>query len=247
VLDRLRGKHSSLLRIWALSLSSEARHIQDFLLAEGRIKCEEIPARLQRQGFDRYRGDRTIEELMFSGIARRDVEYIVLTNEIYAAFARAHAANQPGTEDERSAWATIEQLELVLRRLVRTRYGERWSAEADSRIAKVIGAKSWATILDNKAKAARSYRFSSHTPDSDSLHYAYLGQLSQLVAANQAWDMFAHMFRDKRELDDMIADIMPVRNDSAHFRSVPERELVRCKLRCQDLLYILKTNGFHSD
>ena len=78
------------------------------------------------------------------------------------------------------------------------------------------------------------------------LNYVYLGQLSQLMVVREAWDMFSNLFRDKRELEDMIADIMPVRNDSAHFRTVPERELLRCKLRCEDLLHILNEHGLNS-
>src|SRR5207248_1514681 len=96
------------------------------------------------------------------------------------------------------------------------------------------------TIIANRDKSARSYRYTSHTPDGDLLHFAYFGQLSQLMLSNKAWDMFKPMFRDKRELEDITAEIIPVRNDTAHFRSLPSREAERCRLRCQDLVSVLQ-------
>jgi hypothetical protein len=68
---------------------------------------------------------------------------------------------------------------------------------------------------------------------------AYLGQLGDLMISNASWHLFQTLFRDKRELQDMLSDIMPVRNDFAHFRTVPDRELDRCRIRCEDLLAIL--------
>lgn len=68
----------------------------------------------------------------------------------------------------------------------------------------------------------------------------YLGQLVQLIVYRDAWDLFKHLFRDKRQLEDILADVSPVRNDHAHFRRLPPRELLRCQLRCEDLLYLIE-------
>ena len=46
-------------------------------------------------------------------------------------------------------------------------------------------------------------------------------------------------FRDKRELEDLIRAIVPVRNDAAHYRSVPRRELERCRLAIDDLTILI--------
>ncbi len=242
-IEQLRLKHSSILRGWALRLSDEARGIQELLLNAGHLPCTEIPARLEKQGYSRYKGDQVVEELEFTGIAVRNHDQLYLVNQIYAGFMRAHLANEPGNTEERTAWSTIEAAELGLRRLVRKRYSERWTADADNRIRGVLGIESWNTIMENKQKAAKSYRYTSHSPDGDVLHYAYFGQLVQLMLASQAWDMFKPMFRDKRELEDIAKDVMPVRNSNAHFRTVPERELLRCRLRCEDLLQLLKQTG----
>ena len=80
-----------------------------------------------------------------------------------------------------------------------------------------------------------------HSPRvlSEILDFAYLGQLCELMKSRQSWALFKDMFRDVREFEDKVKDILPVRNDSAHFRRVPERELMRCKLSCEDLIAII--------
>ena len=55
------------------------------------------------------------------------------------------------------------------------------------------------------------------------------------MTAGPAWELFRDMFRDKRQLEDLVKAVTPVRNDRAHFRIVPERELDRCRLACEDL------------
>jgi hypothetical protein len=241
-LHSLRRKHSSLLRVWATALSPQARLIQEVLIQNGLIEYAEIPARLRSSGFDQYRGDRVGEELEFSGIATRFGGSLKLVNKIYGEFIKSHISNQPASSVERSVWSSIERVELTLRRVIRDRYSTRWSADADNQIKGILGPESWKTIVANRDKSARSYRYTSHTPDGDLLHFAYFGQLSQLMLSNKAWDMFKLMFRDKRELEDITGDIVPVRNDSAHFRSVPDREAERCRLRCEDLLSILQSH-----
>jgi hypothetical protein len=92
-------------------------------------------------------------------------------------------------------------------------------------------------MLDRKRRRAESYKLAVDT--SDLLDFAYLGQLGQLMLSRKAWSLFGPMFRDKRELEDMMRDVAPVRNDSAHFRSVPPLELARCRVRCEDLIAII--------
>ena len=70
----------------------------------------------------------------------------------------------------------------------------------------------------------------------------YLTQLGQLMTWNVSWPYFSHLFKDKRELEGILTPIYAVRTDEAHFYDVPNRELVRCKLHCEDLLFILEKN-----
>jgi hypothetical protein len=71
------------------------------------------------------------------------------------------------------------------------------------------------------------------------LVYAYLGQLAQLMVSNDAWELFRAPFKDKRHLEDIVKAIAPVRNDRAHFRQVPAKELQRCQIACDDLLALV--------
>lgn len=210
------------------------------VVSSGFLALDEIPARLAASGFNRYGADRVAEELQFAGIVVRDTVGLRLSNLIYARFITAHMATAPGTDTERDAWAAIEQAELALRRAVRDRYASRWQAEADNRMRANLGTESWRKITRNRIRSASSYRYTNHSPDGDVLHYAYFGQLTQLMLARDAWDLFAIVFRDKRELEDITRDVMPVRNDNAHFRTVPERETLRTKLRSDDLLTLLR-------
>ena len=115
--------------------------------------------------------------------------------------------------------------------------------QADSHIRLAIGEDAWSKVIENRNKYAKSYPRSQLTVDMhEVLNFTYLGQLGQLMMWNKSWDLFKHLFRDKRELEDFIRDIVPVRNDGAHFRAVPEQELNRCRVRCIDLLTILERN-----
>jgi hypothetical protein len=71
------------------------------------------------------------------------------------------------------------------------------------------------------------------------LDFITLGQLEQMMVAHDAWSLFSGAFSGRPEFDGLLSAIRPVRNDQAHFRRVPERELLRCRLACGDLLTLL--------
>jgi hypothetical protein len=122
-----------------------------------------------------------------------------------------------------------------------TQFDTKWKAESDKQIRKALGEDAWRKIMENERKSRTSYPLTVSAVPRDILEFTYLGQLVQLMIWNESWSLFKHLFRDKRQLEDMLREISPVRNDRAHFRSVPERELSRCKLRCEDFLAILDT------
>jgi abortive infection bacteriophage resistance protein len=109
---------------------------------------------------------------------------------------------------------------------------------ADDQIRAILGEQTWASLCGIRMKSENSY---TNTPRNliEILDCAYLGQLGDLIKSNSSWTLFKSMFRDKRELEDLLKDVMPVRNDCAHFRSVPDREMNRCRLRCEDLMAII--------
>ena len=144
-----------------------------------------------------------------------------------------------GTKAERGTWTAIESLERNLRTVVRAKYQEKWDQASDSRMRKILGNQAWQTIERSREKYLKQYRTSSPDQDLDILDFCYLGQLVQLMAANDAWELFRSPFRDKRELEDLIRAIVPVRNDQAHFRAVPEKELSRCQIAVDDVRGLL--------
>lgn len=150
-----------------------------------------------------------------------------------------HTTLSTGTDVEQDVWRRIQELELSLRRLIRRKYEEKWGGSADSRIRAALGEQSWSTVERSRGKHAKQYRATAPEAEADTLDFCYLGQLGQLMVSNEAWELFRSPFRDRRELEDKIADIVPVRNDGAHFRSTPDRELGRCRLAVGDLLSLI--------
>jgi hypothetical protein len=132
----------------------------------------------------------------------------------------------------------IEGTELDLRALVRRKYEEKWGKAADRRMREILGEDACRTIERNRASYIGKYgEDRKHDPVLD---FAYLGQLSQLMTANEAWELFRSAFTDKRQLEDLCKAIVPVRNDRAHFRSVPDQDLLRCRVAATDLAKALK-------
>ena len=142
--------------------------------------------------------------------------------------------------DEKRAWSLIEELELELRKVLRTVYDTKWGGGADARIQKILSPDEVAAIDSHKAKHAAAYPLSRSERDADLLDYFYLGQLVKIVQSNDVWPEFKDIFKDKGQLQQTIGAIAKVRNDRAHFRAVPEKELQRCVLACDDLLTLLR-------
>lgn len=160
--------------------------------------------------------------------------------ESIAGEVEGAAAQLQGSAEERKAWELIETVELRLRSVVRARFEAKWKGDADAKLKKALGDDAWSKIEQNLAKG--QYRLSPATDGgrAEILDFCYLGQLTNLMMWGEAWDLFRVPFKDKRELQDLAGDIIPVRNDRAHFRPVPPKELQRCKLACDDLLVHLE-------
>ena len=243
LIERFRRERSELFQLWVNGLTIEARTIHDILLDRGRLSVVEIAEHLRRAGLGVHRCDRVADELQYVGLARREGDFVVSCNKLYSDVARSYVALPATTDLEREVWPIIEQTEIGLRKLVRAAFDARWGKQADANIRIAIGEDAWSKVIENRDKYAKSYPRSRQTVDTtEILNFTYLGQLGQLMMWNKAWDLFRRLFRDKRELDDMVRDIMPVRNDGAHFRTVPDHELQRCRVRCVDLLTILERN-----
>jgi len=242
VVASARLERSDLFQMWMHGFSPEALVIIEVLLVTGRMTVSNMAAVLRAKGLPPYRADRVSEELQFTGIAVKDGEVLVSANTMYIETARNYLATEVGTDREQELWALIRETETGLRRLIRKEFEHKWPGSSDDQIRKRLGEKSWSELAAMRERNEKSY---SATPRkvTEVLECAYLGQLGELMKSNASWHLFQGVFRDKRELEDMLRDIMPVRNDFAHFRTAPERELDRCRIRCEDLLAIMSRLG----
>jgi hypothetical protein len=156
--------------------------------------------------------------------------------EVPASDAKKFAA-----ADEKKAWDLIEDLELRLRRLVHEKYEAKWGSGADARIIKQLTPDEVTALEGHRAKHAAAYPLAGDKPKVDLLDYFYLGQLVKLVLFHEIWNDFVPVFGKRKDtIQETIAKVSAVRNDRAHFRPVPEKELQRCVLACDDLLTMMK-------
>ena len=105
-------------------------------------------------------------------------------------------------------------------------------------MCKAVGELDWQTVERTRDKYKSQYRSSSEPRDI--LQFCTLGQLQKMIEHSDAWSLFTHMFKDKRELGDLFRSITPQRNDTAHFRDLPDIELLRCEVACRDILNIIQ-------
>jgi hypothetical protein len=175
------------------------------------VTRRELMARLIHKGFQALSGDQSV----------MDVQTVSVDAE------------------ENLAWEAVKNAELAMRKLVRLKYNSTWKEQADDRIRKILGEDAWKSIEKMQQKESSQYPLSPVPKRAELLDYCYLGQLVNLVLSAEAWELFKHLFKDKHQLEEIVKCIMPVRNDRAHFRPVPLKELQRCRIASDDLMVIL--------
>jgi hypothetical protein len=159
--------------------------------------------------------------------------------------ADSAAADAPkfAAADEKRAWELIEELELELRRLVRRIAETKWGAAAETKISKLLNEQEQADLDRYRSKHLASYPLSHERPASYILDYFYLGQLVSVLLTNELWGDVKPLFKEKDQLQRTAGAISKVRNDRAHFRPVPEKELQRCVIACDDLLTVIRMHA----
>jgi hypothetical protein len=172
--------------------------------------------------------------VLMSRIIRRGFDALG-SNESAAIEAPKFAA-----ADEKRAWALIEELELELRKLVRVRTEAKWGSAAETKIKKLLSEPEIADLERNKAKHVAAYPLTQSHSEAHLLDYFYLAQLITVLLSNDIWVDVKPLFKEKEQLQRTVASISKVRNDRAHFRGVPEKELQRCVLACDDLLTVIR-------
>ncbi len=169
---------------------------------------------------------------LIAGVIRRG--YDSLGDDDSAATGVRFIAD--GSKEEQAVWVLIERLEKRLRKLVVVGYTQRWGAKAESMMREYLGESATRVIDENRKKAVKAYRLAGETDSmNEFLDFSYLGQLGQLMMTNEGWTLFREPFKEKRLLQEEMTKITRVRNDAAHFRSVPKLELMRCQIAVADL------------
>ena len=237
---RTQAQAGGLFEVCVSGLTKEARVVHDELVRVGKMSLGDVVGILRAHDMDpALTAQRVTDELVYCGFGEIGTDGALrVTNQLYEEIAKEIVVDVPTSEKEQNAWDLIEQVELSLRSLVGKKYTERWGPLVEKKYEDALGRRAWADILKNKQRRQRNYPRSNEVEDFDVLDFSYVGQLIQLMIWGSAWDMFSSDFRDKRELEDFGRDIRPVRNDRAHFRTVPDREARRCLLACEDLLAI---------
>ena len=190
-----------------------------------------LPPNWETLGYDDFLQQR---RRLMAALIRRGFE------ALGEAEASDDAAPKFAAADEKRAWTLIEELELELRKLVRARADAKWGPASDGHIRKLLSEKEQADLDAHKAKHVAAYPLSPGQTEADLLDYFYLGQLITVLLSNDLWVDVKPLFKEKDLLQRRIGAISKVRNDRAHFRPVPDKELQRCVLECDDLLTLIR-------
>lgn len=228
----------TLFENWVLSMSSEARDFIALFAGAKKTTIQQLASRLEARKLNKFFARRVFEEYEYTGIATRVDQELVATNSLFWEYVKVVAGEDPPAAATEDVWALIEETELALRQLVLKRLKEKFGGSAYDKMKNILGDKAWDVIQVTLQKSQAQYRFARGPSQRDLMSCMYLGQLGTLMINGTTWDMFKASFRDKRELEDKLACVMPVRNDRAHFCSVPQKELDRCRIACDDLLAI---------
>lgn len=125
-------------------------------------------------------------------------------------------------------YAVFYCLENSIRELVRDRleeaHGENWWGEGN-----VVP-----DIVKRNAEANRQKELETGvTPRSDELlDYSTFGELGEIIKVN--WDVFGDMFRDKRAVERILANLNTLRAPIAHCKALAEDETLRLRLGLRD-------------
>jgi hypothetical protein len=227
------------MRIWNSALSDEAGVVRDKLARNQQLTLSQAAGFLAEGQYERFAADQAFDELEFTGIAIRNQDSLTRSNLIFWTYLEPYNKAGEATKEERELWELIEKTELAVRSFILSKYKEAWPDRWEAVMERVLGSVAWAKVSENLRRSARNYPYSPEQPQKDVIDCMYIGQLQMLIVFRDSWPLFSNFFKDRRQVEDIFRAITPVRNDRAHFNSVPQRELSRCRLSCGDLLSIV--------
>lgn len=233
-------RNRGLLDNWIGSLTPEALSVANCLVGVSSLGFGDVAQNLLNSNLNQFSASRVVDELCFTGIAMFDRKRLFPVNRIFWPYFSSSIVAQSSEGGIHVTWRLIEETELLLRDVVSRAYIAAFGDDALKTMRKVLGEQVWEKILAVQEKSARQYKFSRQSDGRDIMSCMYIGDLQALILNNVAWGNFKSSFRDKRELEDIIKAIAPVRNDRAHFSNVPEKELERCRIACDDLIVLFE-------
>lgn len=228
-----------LLENWSLALTPRARVMAQNFCENDQISLVAIAPFLRDAKLEPLLAPRVVEELQYMGMADDLDGVLVRRNNIFWNYYERLNVDAAIPSAAQDVWMLIETTELSMRELIKKRYEAAYKERAEKVMSTVLGNKAWAEIQETKAKSKNKYKYSPEAVERDTMSCMYFGHLKDLMIHGQGWPHFKHMFRDKRELEDKVSAITPVRNDRAHFSDVPAKELDRCRIACDDLSVIV--------
>lgn len=250
------------LKIWWNACNDDARLVLTEMASEGSVLTRIQAIRLCGDVDD---AELALDQLLVNGLAEEiRINQFMAGSRLFLRWAaeriemlaegKNSSAMEPYTSSpvvpadqpdvERQVWDQIKQVELALRKVVWDMYLEHWQEDSFRIVAKALGPDVLRQLEKQQKRHCQRYPMTKTDTqqEPDILEFCYISQLEQLMTYSPAWLLFRPLFRDQREMRDLFAAIRQVRNDQAHFRTVPRRETERCLLACGDLLAILERN-----
>jgi len=168
----------------------------------------------------------------------------VVQAELFRVLETVTVPAQPGLQEatREVVQDLIRRVEKRLRALIERKYqqqfGKSWLQHIEAKHPKMYAY--WLRNLQKDKVAFQLYTDYSAAI----LDYSRLEDLAELV--NAQWALFRDVFdfgydkRNKSVFTEKIRDIVRVRNPLAHHRPVPENELLRAQVYCNDILLVIE-------
>lgn len=151
---------------------------------------------------------------------------------------------QEGLREE--VWKLIGTVELGLRQFIakvlQKKVGQDWEQFLAKRHPKLY--ENWIIVQERHQKSLKRYDSASEQKETV-LDYSFIADLESLINADWEFYRYALNFdrgsskENKRYWCELIKTIAKVRNALAHHRFVPENEMERAKVFCNDILIVL--------
>ena len=136
----------------------------------------------------------------------------------------------------------LKDLELQLRKYIRERLAAKYGIGIEKRICMGLGAEESEAARGRRDASLRRFQPEREMSTPDLLDYVYIGDLLKLIVGPD-WALFRETFKlEKKRVDHACSAIAPARNELAHHRKLPDRDLMRVYVEASDLLDAIRAS-----